>query len=208
MRSVAFKHAAEHTMSTVASFAGKRGSATNTFATDVVAAAKNLFHHLHNGFTGQGVHRVLVAGDTTRLPFANGLTSLERRLAWAQHYLAQNFGGSQQVRQLMGHCQWGARVVYGDCLFFTISPNEQHSALVLRLSRFRKNDPYVQSASQEWGALASADYPKLEAKRPRPARARGHHHQEHGGGRKEAEEECFIDFPSTICVGRRLHAIP
>ena len=63
VRSVAFKLVAEHTVSTVASFAGKRGSATNTFATDVVAAAKNLFHHLHNGFTGQGGHRVPIAGD-------------------------------------------------------------------------------------------------------------------------------------------------
>ncbi len=34
-------------------------------------------------------------------------------------------------------------MVYGNCDFFTISPNEQQSALVLKLSRFRENDPYV-----------------------------------------------------------------
>ena len=52
--------------------------------------------------------------------------------------------GTQQVRQLMGHTQFGARVMYGDCIFYTLSPNEQHSAWVLRLSRYRANDPCIQ----------------------------------------------------------------
>ena len=68
---------------------------------------------------------------------------LEKKLAWAQHFLAQNLPGSQQLRQIMGHAQFGARILYGDCIFITVSPNEQHSALVLRLSRFRRNDPFV-----------------------------------------------------------------
>ena len=62
----------------------------------------------------------------------------------------------------MGHRQFGARVVYGDCLFITISPNEQHSALVLRLSRFRRNDPYVQNGDGIWQRLACADFPALK----------------------------------------------
>ena len=44
----------------------------------------------------------------------------------------------------------------------TISPNEQHSALVLRLSRFRQNDPYVKHGDATTKSLASAEYPKLE----------------------------------------------
>ena len=63
----------------------------------------------------------------------------------------------------MGHRQFGARVVYGDCIFITISPNEQHSALVLRLSRFRRNDPYVQHGDGIIQRLACADFPALEA---------------------------------------------
>ena len=92
-----------------------------------------------------------------------GLTPVERRLAWAQNHLAANLGGSQQLRQTMGHRQFGARVVYGDCIFITISPNEQHSALVLRLSRFRRNDPYVQHGDGIFQRLACADFPRLEA---------------------------------------------
>eukprot|EP00973_Karenia_brevis_P024385 3362856-Karenia_brevis.AAC.1 len=54
--------------------------------------------------------------------------------------------GTQALRQIMGHRQFGARVNYGDCLFVTISPNEQHSARVLRLSRFRRNHPFIRHA--------------------------------------------------------------
>ena len=167
LRSVAYKWTVEHTMGTVAPFIGKRGAPTDTATADYVRAAQSLFHHLHHGFTGSGVHRVPIAGDTTRLPFATGLTPLEKRLAWAQHHLAKQLPGSQQLRQLMGHTQFGARVNYGDCIFFTISPNEHHSALVLRLSRFRRNDPYVRHGPEEQARLAQRDYPSLEAKRRR-----------------------------------------
>ena len=134
--SVAYKHTVEHTMGTVAPIFGKTGSATNTQAAEYIKAAQNLYHHLHHGLTGSGLHRVPIAGDTTRLPFAVGLTPLEKRLARAQQFLARHLGGSQQLRQLMGHSQFGARIVFGDCLFITISPIEQQSALALRLSRF------------------------------------------------------------------------
>ena len=134
VRSVSYKYTAEHTMSVLANFVGKRGRTAETSAAEYVEAARGLYHHLRCGFTGTGAHRVPIAGDTTRLPLANGLTPLQRKLAWAQHFLAQHMPGSQQLRRNMGHSQFGARIVYGDCLFFTISPNEQHSCLVLCLS--------------------------------------------------------------------------
>ena len=84
-----------------------------------------------------------MAGDLTRLAFATGLSALEQTLAKNMHFLAQNLPGVQQVRQLMGHQQFGARVNYGDVLFFTFSPNPQHSGLVLHLSRYRENDTFL-----------------------------------------------------------------
>ena len=63
----------------------------------------------------------------------------------------------------MGHRQSGARVNYGDCLFSTISPNEQHSALVLRLSRFRKNDLFLRNGDAHLQNIASKEAPGLEA---------------------------------------------
>ena len=149
MRNVVFRWTAEHTMSQVTSIVGKRGSAANTEVSSLIQAAQNLYKKLHEGFVGSGVHRVPVAGDTTKLPFAAGLSPLEKKMAWAQHFLAKQMAGTQQLRQLMGHNQFGARICYGDCLFITISPNEQHSALVLRLSRYRQNDPYIRHAKSK-----------------------------------------------------------
>ena len=58
-------------------------------------------------------------------------------------WIAKHLPGTQPLRQLMGHRQFGARVVYGDCLFLTLYPDPVKSAMVLRLGRYRKTDPYV-----------------------------------------------------------------
>ena len=52
--------------------------------------------------------------------------------------------GTQAVRRLMLHKAQGAKIQYGDGLFVTWSPNEQQSALVVRLIRNRRNDPLLQ----------------------------------------------------------------
>ena len=132
-------------MSSASFLKRSKDGATQYDSSDLVEAAKSLYHHLHFGFVGTGVHRRPIGGDTTKLPYATGLSPLEKKLAWSQHFLAAQLPGSQQLRRGMGHRQFGARVVYGDCMFFTVSPNEHHSGLVLRLSRFRQNDPYILS---------------------------------------------------------------
>ena len=154
IRSSIWRWVSEHTFSIAAPFAQRRDSATVTSSRDYIAAAQNLCWHLKNGVVGSGPTRIKINGDTTMLPWAKGLTALERRMAWAQNFLAKRMSGTQQVRQLMGHRHVGARVNYGDCIFFTISPNPQMSALVLRLSRYRKSDPYVKFGSETVKALA------------------------------------------------------
>ena len=47
-------------------------------------------------------------------------------------------------------------------MFFTISPNEQHSALVLRLVRRRRNDPFVRFGDDSWKKITKKDYPLME----------------------------------------------
>ena len=146
-------------------FGGQRGNPSAHSADAYIKAAGNLYHHLHKGFSWTGVQRVPIAGDTTRLPFATGLSPLERRMARAQNFLAQHFGGTPEVRQLMGHVQFGARICYGDYIFFTISPNELHSGLVLRLSRFRLKDPSVKFGDAAFKKGATQTYPSLEEAR-------------------------------------------
>ena len=77
--------------------------------------------------------------------------------------MSRDLGGTQGVRQVMGRIQYAARLFYGDCLFATISPNEQHSALVLHLSRGRRNDPFVTYGNSGVNACASQNYPPLAA---------------------------------------------
>ena len=162
MRSVGFKWKAEHTMCPATYFQAQNKAATKTDAKDYIKALQNLYHHLHHGFTKKDIHRVPINGDMAQLPYATGLTSLERRLAHTCVYLSQNQPGTQALRRIMGHSQFGARVQYGDCIFITISPNEQHSALVLRLMRNRANDPSVCHGEEVKRRLAGPNYPPLE----------------------------------------------
>ena len=43
---------------------------------------------------------------------------------------------------------FGFRCCYGECIFVTVSPNRRHSALLLRLSRCRRNDPMLANRDQ------------------------------------------------------------
>ena len=84
-----------------------------------------------------------IAGDSSKLPYAEGLDAFARSLARKVNFISETLPGNQIVRKMMGHCEFGARIMYGDSIFITISPNEQHSALVLRLIRNRANDPML-----------------------------------------------------------------
>ena len=195
VRSVVFQWEAEHTMSAVTRFTGKLGSATDTYASALIAAAQTLYDKLHNGFVGTGVHRVPIAGDMSRLPHANGLSALEKQLAWASKYLCAKMAGTQALRRVMGHMQFGARVEYGDCVFATTSPNPQHSALVLRLSRFRRNDPFVVHGGASRQLVAGRGYPPLEATRRTPAAPKGESNSSNPHDEISEEADVIIDLP-------------
>ena len=95
----------------------KRGSAVQLSAQEHSQMVQKLCDVLWNGHIRYGNIKVPLNGDTTRLHLAEGLNKAEKMLARRIGYMAQHFSGTQQVRQLMAHCHWGARVAYGDCLF-------------------------------------------------------------------------------------------
>ena len=163
MRSVVFRYNVETGALCIAPFYGRRGSATDTSAGETVRMAQKLCETLWTGKVRYGNIRVPLNGDTTRLALAEGLTVQERKLARMMAYKAQNMPGTGEVRLVMAHGHWGARVNFGDCLFFTISPNEKHSALVLKLSRYRRNDPCVQygTTTAHWKSLCGMPPPSI-----------------------------------------------
>ena len=73
IRNVVFRWQAEHTMAPIVTKMQKDGKVVKLEVSDLVNASKRLYEVLHNGFTGKGTHRVPIAGDVTRLPFATGL---------------------------------------------------------------------------------------------------------------------------------------
>ena len=61
----------------------------------------------------------------------------------------------------MGHRLHGYRIVYGQAIFVTFSPNEKDSLLMIRLSRTRASDPVHSQfeAGRKWG---TRDAPSIE----------------------------------------------
>ena len=81
------------------------------------------------------------------------------------HFISGALSGTQEVRRRMGRYGFSARVVFGNGLFFTISPSERHGCLAIRLVRYRAGDPILNSDSaldeRRW---IGVDVPSLEAR--------------------------------------------
>ena len=146
VQSVWFKYTVEHLPLAVTGFPKKRSRPLEDTGKEYTEAMRKLYRVLSEGFTecvrdSNGVVRAKkmpIAGDVTKLPFAQGLTEKEKELARKVASVATKMPGTPHVRRMMGQAHFGARIFYGDTLFITISPNPQHSAAVLTLSRSRK----------------------------------------------------------------------
>ena len=65
----------------------------------------------------------------------------------------------------MGRVGFGAALVYGQGIFITISPSERHGGLVIRLSRYREEDPLLKhSQAAEEKKWIGKDKPSLETR--------------------------------------------
>ena len=119
-----------------------QGAALNTeaSASQLTEAASTVYDKIWSGKYGNAKNPLPIAGDITKLPFAHNLSATERILINNMKWKASHVEGTQEIRKIMGHRAFGARVVYGEAIFITISPSERHSGLALRLLRYRRND--------------------------------------------------------------------
>ena len=92
-----------------------------------------------------GVSRPL-RNDVSLMFQADDVTAAEKAVLKGTLNATKNVAGCQQLRKRMGHVLFGFRVVHGECLFWTISPNRKHSSMILKLSRGRPNDPFFDRA--------------------------------------------------------------
>ena len=95
---------------------------------------------------------------------ADGITVAEKTILRAYLNTTSSIAGCQSIRKKIGHCCFGLRVVYGETIFVTVSPNRRHSSMILKLSRARKNDtsskgndPVKEARNQFCGK----DFPKV-----------------------------------------------
>ena len=135
-------------------------------ATKYIQAAAALYERLRHGTYGEGKKKRRIAGDFTKLLYCKDLTPEKRDLIAHVKHVAKTLPGAQQIREMMGQYLFGARVVYGDILFLTVSPSEKHSGLVLRLSKCRQNDFMLEadgSMKDVRRGISGRDAPSLSA---------------------------------------------
>ena len=110
-------------------------------AADLSDAAAKLYEKLVKGYYWDGRKKRKINHDITKLSYAYDLSREERNLVRDLTFLSSTCAGTQEIRIMIGHSLFGARVEYGEPLFLTISPSSRHSALTVRCSRYRKSDP-------------------------------------------------------------------
>ena len=120
----------------------------------------NLYKRLHKGtYRRSDGTMAPIAGDTTKLKHAVGLTRPETQIIQNIQYMTARIPGTQEIRIHIGQVTFAAEVFYGGSLFGTISPSERHGNLMIRLSRYRCGDPAHKYAPASLAAASSKEYP-------------------------------------------------
>ena len=113
----------------------------------LMAASTKLFERLQKGFVKVHGKPLPVNGDFSLLFRADDLTPAEKTILKCYLNVTRSIAGCQALRRRIGHCLFGFRVVYGECIFVTVSPSRRHSHLLMRLSRIRRNDTMAQTST-------------------------------------------------------------
>ena len=140
------------------------GATLNANLVELVDAAKKIWERLLKGVVVIGGLKKPINGEIAMIFKADDLQSSEKILLRSYLKTTQNIAGCQAVRRRIGHCLFGFRVVYGECIFVTVSPNRRHSTLILKLSRSRCNDVSLRGTDRITNArrrYATADQPPI-----------------------------------------------
>lgn len=108
-------------------------------------AALNICECLSGTYTDERKRKCRVNGNLQKLIQAHGLSELSKALLQSVSATCKRIPGTHEVRKLMRQEAMGFQVFLGHCFMVTISPNERHNSMLLRLSRARRNDPFVKA---------------------------------------------------------------
>jgi hypothetical protein len=129
---------------------------------EIEAGAEQLLHALSGVYADVRGNPRPVNGDISKLAYVRNLRPAARKLLKNMRHTARSLPGTQEARRQMRFEIEAMRIRYGVPLFITVSPDEAHQWLFIRMSRTRVSDP-VRAASvwQEWGS-GDRDFPPLD----------------------------------------------
>ena len=120
---------------------------------------------LWSRYTDVSGRKQAVNGDMTKVRYVNGLSEAAQTLLKYIEHASRKLPGTQEARRIMRFQTQAFIIKYGTPLFITLSPDESHNILMLRLSRTRRNDPVFQSSTaKEFQHVCGADAPTMIAK--------------------------------------------
>ena len=102
-----------------------------------------------------------VRGDVSKMTQITGLTPIQKMLHRNYQFMSSRLPGTRQVRRIIKHMLFSARVIYGVPTFVTFTPSERHSGLCGRMFRYRGNDPAIQHAGAKFRDYIGFDVPSL-----------------------------------------------
>jgi len=140
------------------------GETLNVNLAELIKGAEALWTRLKKGSIKVKGKSVPLNGDVSMMYRADDVSNAERTILTCYLRTTQSIAGCQALRRRIGHCLFGFRVVHGECIFVTVSPNRRHSALLLRLSRVRRSDTALDaqtSVAEARRAHASSSSPPL-----------------------------------------------
>ena len=108
--------------------------------TELIEATKKIWKRISSNSVMINKQKKNINGNLGMLFSADDISSTEKIILRSYLNTTASIAGCQAIRLKMGHCCFGFRVVHGEVIFVTVSPNRRHSAMVLKLSRARRND--------------------------------------------------------------------
>ena len=144
----------------------RAGEAEERNEKGIGAAAAKIYDLLWKGsYIRADGAKVPINGDVSKILSAVGLTQRQRALIVNYQFMSAQIPGTRQIRRRINHLVFSARVVYGLPVFVTVTPSERHSGLIIRLSRYRRNDPGIVFSRPEFTPWIGKDSPSLQRER-------------------------------------------
>ena len=103
-----------------------------------------------------------VKGNLNSVRYVPNLSATAQRILANLNHTARKVPGTQEARRVMRFEIQAMRVRYGTPIFVTVTPDEAHSLLYVRMSRHRRSDPIRRPAQHVNAEAGDRRWPQLD----------------------------------------------